>query len=223
MSFVDLTLVFSVFSVFNSYLTVFQTILIVVAIICLIISMVFLYKKEIKKERILKNSIISILATILLVLVIRFPLINVGALSNDYSNLTNAYREYGLPYWFVVSMIDRGVDEPDDYEKELVESSLIELDQLYQSLNNQPSSDVTINSSQKPNIIFLQLESFMDPNYILNLDFSENPVPYFTYLKENYPSRKFYEKMGFAQVGRRPNYYRNPKEDALILRKEWDV
>ncbi len=29
-----------------------------------------------------------------------------------------------------------------------------------------------------------------------------------------------YEKMGFEQVGRRPNYYRNPREDALILRKE---
>ena len=29
-----------------------------------------------------------------------------------------------------------------------------------------------------------------------------------------------YEKLGFVQVGRRPNYYRNPKEDALILRKE---
>ena len=29
-----------------------------------------------------------------------------------------------------------------------------------------------------------------------------------------------YEKMGFLQVGRRPNYYRNPKEDAFILRKE---
>ena len=30
-----------------------------------------------------------------------------------------------------------------------------------------------------------------------------------------------YQKLGFAQVGRRPNYYRNPKEDALILRKEF--
>ena len=29
-------------------------------------------------------------------------------------------------------------------------------------------------------------------------------------------------KLGFAQVGRRPNYYRNPKEDALILGKEWE-
>lgn len=31
-----------------------------------------------------------------------------------------------------------------------------------------------------------------------------------------------YEKLGFEQIGRRPNYYRHPKEDALIMRKEWD-
>ena len=31
-----------------------------------------------------------------------------------------------------------------------------------------------------------------------------------------------YEKLGFAQVGLRKNYYRNPKEDARILRKEWE-
>ena len=32
---------------------------------------------------------------------------------------------------------------------------------------------------------------------------------------------RIYEKFGFVEVGRRRNYYRNPKEDALILRKEW--
>jgi len=32
-----------------------------------------------------------------------------------------------------------------------------------------------------------------------------------------------YDKLGFVQVGRRPGYYSNPKEDALILRKEWEV
>ena len=39
----------------------------------------------------------------------------------------------------------------------------------------------------------------------------------------NTPAITLYHKLGFAQVGRRPNYYRNPKEDALILRKEWEV
>ena len=32
-----------------------------------------------------------------------------------------------------------------------------------------------------------------------------------------------YQSLGFSLAGRRPKYYRNPREDALILRKEWDV
>lgn len=188
LSFVDLTLVFSVFSVFNNYLSIFEMVLIILAIIGAITGLVILYKKEVKRERVLKHSIITTLATFLIALVIRFPLITVGALSDDYSNLTIAYREYGLPYCFVVSVVDRNVDKPDEYNKELVEQSLIDLDSMMNQINKKPASSITINSEQKPNIIFLQLESFMDPNYILNLDFSENPVPYFTYLKENYPS-----------------------------------
>ena len=37
----------------------------------------------------------------------------------------------------------------------------------------------------------------------------------------NEPAKALYEKLGFVQVGLRRNYYRNPKEDALILRKEF--
>ena len=37
----------------------------------------------------------------------------------------------------------------------------------------------------------------------------------------NTPAIALYEKLGFIQVGRRPGYYRNPKEDAYILRKEF--
>ena len=38
----------------------------------------------------------------------------------------------------------------------------------------------------------------------------------------NAPAIALYEKLGFAQIGLRKNYYRNPKEDARILRKEWE-
>ncbi len=31
---------------------------------------------------------------------------------------------------------------------------------------------------------------------------------------------ELYRKLGFQQVGKRPRYYHNPREDALILRKE---
>ena len=37
----------------------------------------------------------------------------------------------------------------------------------------------------------------------------------------NDPAIALYQKLSFIQVGRRPNYYTAPKEDALILRKEW--
>lgn len=37
----------------------------------------------------------------------------------------------------------------------------------------------------------------------------------------NAPAISLYEKLGFTQIGLRKNYYRNPREDALILRKEF--
>ena len=39
----------------------------------------------------------------------------------------------------------------------------------------------------------------------------------------NAPACALYESMGFSVVGRRPNYYQRPKEDAFILRKEWQL
>lgn len=41
--------------------------------------------------------------------------------------------------------------------------------------------------------------------------------------ESNGPAIALYQKLGFTQVGFRPGYYRNPKEGALILRKEWDL
>lgn len=39
----------------------------------------------------------------------------------------------------------------------------------------------------------------------------------------NEPAKSLYDSLGFGSVGVRRNYYRNPKEDALILRKEWSL
>lgn len=39
----------------------------------------------------------------------------------------------------------------------------------------------------------------------------------------NVPAIALYEKLDFSEIGRRKNYYRNPKEDALIMRKEWEI
>ena len=39
----------------------------------------------------------------------------------------------------------------------------------------------------------------------------------------NDPAVALYQRIGFRQVGLRPNYYSKPREDALILRKEWEI
>ncbi len=39
----------------------------------------------------------------------------------------------------------------------------------------------------------------------------------------NEPAKNLYKSLGFETVGIRKNYYRNPREDALILRKEWSL
>ena len=39
----------------------------------------------------------------------------------------------------------------------------------------------------------------------------------------NESAKALYFGLDFVEVGRRKNYYHNPKEDALILRKEWTL
>lgn len=39
----------------------------------------------------------------------------------------------------------------------------------------------------------------------------------------NTPAQKLYEKLGFSLIGKRPRYYHNPREDAIIMRKEWEI
>ena len=38
----------------------------------------------------------------------------------------------------------------------------------------------------------------------------------------NAPAIALYEKHGFYEVGRRKDYYDDPKEDAILMTREWD-
>ncbi len=63
--------------------------------------------------------------------------------------------------------------------------------------------------------LFLELESLLKAKKVHSLTLEVRA--------SNEAAQALYEGLGYIQVGRRPNYYRNPKEDALILRKEWEV
>lgn len=63
--------------------------------------------------------------------------------------------------------------------------------------------------------LFLTLENLLKEKKSHSLTLEVRP--------SNEAAVALYEGLGFVQVGRRPNYYHNPKEDALILRKEWEL
>ena len=64
-------------------------------------------------------------------------------------------------------------------------------------------------------LLLLQLEEEMRQKDVASLTLEVRA--------SNLPAQILYDKLGYRQVGLRPNYYRKPREDALILRKEWEL
>lgn len=97
-------------------------------------------------------------------------------LSTYFGNIAVAYEDYGYPYCLCVTVFDTGVDKPNGYSEELLDS--------IETKSNQEATDKT----KLPNIVAVQLESFFDPYMVRYLELSEDPIPYFRSLMENYSS-----------------------------------
>lgn len=168
----DLTLIPSVFRIFKVYLNVFEIILIVVGILAAIAGLVWLAIKAPRSKIHWKKALVSLLSA-LLVLFTGFEAgLATGVLESEFPNLADAYLDYGFPYCYIVGIFDRGIKQPADYSEERIMKLLDEID-----------ADSENDPEVKPNVIYLQLESFFDVNYLTNIEFSENPIPYFTELK----------------------------------------
>lgn len=63
--------------------------------------------------------------------------------------------------------------------------------------------------------LLVELEEALRKNGVYSLTLEVRP--------SNLAALALYETLGYSEIGRRPNYYHRPKEDALILRKEWSV
>ncbi len=115
--------------------------------------------------------------------------VNIGALETTFHDLPGAYGDYGFAYCFSLSVLDRGVDRPQDYSDTEIDAILGEI-----AVSSTAVRDTQIPESEDvaaaalPNIVFVQLESFFDVNRLKNITFSENPVPVFSALRESCPS-----------------------------------
>lgn len=170
----DLTLIPSVFRIFQVYLNPVEIIFIVLLLLGAVAGLVWLAVKA-PRSKIYWKKGVTVFVSSLLLLFTGFEVGGtIGVLAMEFPNLADAYLDYGFPYCYIVGIFDRGIEEPDDYSAERIRSLLKEID-----------ADTENDPEQKPNIIYLQLESFFDVNYLNNIEFSENPVPYFTELKSD--------------------------------------
>jgi len=232
---VDLALIKDALAIANRYLSWIGVVLIVLGVVAAVVLCVFMFRRANKEETIVpyKFSIPFCGLLIVLCLLLTNFGMGVGLLDRNFGNLAKAFHENGLPYCFMNSVLNTGIEKPEDYSVETVGNFLnkYEEEEGRELVTISPSPTklpVTITPAPKvteppvpteepqitaapeiteppvpteepalkennPNIIFLQLESFFDVKYIDNFSCSEDPVPFFTYLKEKYPS-------GFLEV-----------------------
>lgn len=103
-----------------------------------------------------------------------------GLVAVRFGNINQAFKEYGFPYGFSNSLFNTGIAKPVDYDSEKIE--MIEAQELIQE------NVYGLDENKTPNIIFIQLESFFDPELWNNNPMEEDPIPFFRYLTKTYPS-----------------------------------
>ena len=165
---IDFYILKPVFSILKIYLTPVQMILIVLAFAAVITGIVFIFIKAPKHQALYRGALVSIAMTSLATFGLIHFSIQANATSTSFANLANAYRNYGFAYCFATSLLDTGISKPEDYSAEamvsLAEDIERESEEEVSSSDQQGSPADPAQSQQAPNVIMVQLESFIDPN-----------------------------------------------------------
>ena len=101
-----------------------------------------------------------------------------GILTTKFGNLGISYHDYGIAYCFTVTIVDTGISEPKDYSEQ----------KIYDLVNEDAEKEQKKEEKKLPNIIFLQLESFIDLTEVKNIKFSKDPTPTWRKLRKKYSS-----------------------------------
>lgn len=163
------------------YLTKAQRILVYVCAGALLVSIIALWivGPKISGKMNYGKTTASIIGMLVAVIVATNLAFSIKAISTDFGNIAGAYKDYGFVYCFSSSMIDTGIDKPSNYSEE-------KTNEILASLPPQNNEE----SLLKPDIILIQLESFIDPKTIKDITYSDDPAPIHTYLKENFTTGK---------------------------------
>jgi len=170
-------------SLFNKYFSTMELVILVIGVVAVVLWVVSMWRRggqySGKMHRIL--SLLGVAVCFLLYGAASKAAIENRVVSTYFGNIAFAYEDYGLPYCFTASLFNTGISQPNGYTEENIRG-LNEDGELTESKSD---------NEGMPNIIFIQLESFFDTFEVEFLETSEDPLPNFRKLSEEYSSGYF--------------------------------
>lgn len=178
-SYTDLKMVKDLLTMQSNYFNRTEETMVIIGLALVAVALVLLWVKG-PKFRGKPKRLASLLAMVSMVFLI--PMVTNAAVSGNvlasyFENLAQGYADYGFVYSFAASVVDRGMSKPKDYSEEKIH-------EIMDSIR----TEETVVTEDMPNIICVLLESFIDPYEINFLNYSEDPVPNFHALYDNYTS-----------------------------------
>lgn len=192
----ELKLISSTFDILEKYFSTFEIGLIITGITLAVIGVIISFFKAPKSKNKVnyKKSIPQFAAIVVSFILLTQGALKTNILSDYFGNVAFAYLDYGFPYCFTNTLLNTGIKRPINYTKANIDQlaqSLLDTDEPTKLDNSNlvASNDNTlVPKKHAPNIIMLQLESFFDPTYMKDLEFSQDPIPNFRKLKEQFSS-----------------------------------
>ncbi|WP_455540076.1 LTA synthase family protein [Terrisporobacter sp.] len=173
LTFSDLYSIGEALEISGNYVTIPMVVAAIIFLILVILVTVILFKKEKNNKRI--RSLSNVLLIVILIIV--FPLVTKKQYENKHMgymrwDITASYKKNGYVYSTIESGIKYIRVKPQGYSKQAI-------DEIRAKVDAKEKEDNRKLSENKPNIIFIQLEAFMDPTKIKEAKFSEDPIPNF--------------------------------------------
>lgn len=183
----DLSILDDGITIVTNYLSTAQIVMAAAGVVFAIGLLVLLYIKGPKKALPVKwkRNLIGIVIVIGATFGMTSYMIGSGKVETFFGNLAYAYRDYGVVYCFTNTWLNTGISKPEGYSEE---SILDIFSQEELGDDNAMPLEQKDEDEKHPNIVFLQLESFIDPMTIESIGLDKEACPNFRKLVENYPS-----------------------------------
>lgn len=109
-----------------------------------------------------------------------------GMLTDKIHNIRIAFSDYGTPYCFSITALKNGIEKPATYSKKRIDKIENRTKKaIAKKEKNEKKNHETI---QKPNVIFVQLESHFDITQVKGIKFNKDPLPNFHKYMKGYSS-----------------------------------